>query len=155
MSKIPFFKPWGFGGCLWRFIIYLLGIILICLLLSLLFKGCDGIKESIEDLKDKIEKLVDPEEESPFGPDDPYRDYPEELIDASPVDWFKPIEGVDELPDPEDNFIEPIEEDDIRTCFQTRGRASVSIICYNTVVTKFECGFFGCVNFDEFRVRAR
>lgn len=133
MSKIPFFKPWGFGGCLWRFLIYLLGIILICLLLSLLFKGCDGIKESIEDLKDKIEKLVDPSEESPFGPDDPYRDYPKELIDASLVDWFKPIEGVDELPDPEDNFIEPIEEDDI----VTNPEDNVSQIVDNQLIVLF------------------
>ena len=68
MSNIPFFKPWGFWGCLWRFVIYLLGIILICFLLSLLLKGCDDIKEKVTDWSDEdairayLERVVKKEE---------------------------------------------------------------------------------------------
>ena len=79
MSRIPFFKPWGFGGCLWRFIVYLLGIILISLLLAFLIKGCDDTKKAFEEFIDNPEQLIKPiipSEESPYGPDDPYRDYP-------------------------------------------------------------------------------
>lgn len=114
MSRIPFFKPWGFAGCLWRFIVYLLGFFLICLLLSLLIKGCDNVKESIEDIIDHPERLIEPE--NPFGSDDPYREYPEELIDSTIVDdWVKPIEGVEELPTPDDNYITPIDSTDVIT----------------------------------------
>ena len=119
MSRIPFFKPWGFGGCLWRFIVYLLGIILISLLLAFLIKGCDDTKKAFEEFIDNPEQLIEPiipSEESPFGPDDPYRDYPEELIDSTQVDdWVTPIEGVEELPAPDDNYITPIDSTDIIT----------------------------------------
>lgn len=106
MSKIPFFKPWGFLGCLWRFLVYLCGFTLICFILALLFKGCEETKRNIRETV----------EESLGDSQDPYRDYPEELTDSSLVDdWIKPIEGVEELPDSNDNFIPPVDSTDIIT----------------------------------------
>ena len=137
MSRIPFFKPWGFGGCLWRFIVYLLGIILISLLLAFLIKGCDDTKKAFEEFIDNPEQLIKPiipSEESPYGPDDPYRDYPEELIDSSLVeDWIKPIEGVEELPEPDDNYITPIDSTDIIT----NPEDSISQIVANQLIVLF------------------
>ncbi len=120
MSKIPFFKPWGFGGCLWRFLVYLFGLTLLCGLFAILLKGCDETKKALEEVIENPEQLlppsVNPHEDNPFDPEKPYHDYPEELIDSSRVDdWIKPIEGVEELPDPDDNFITPIDSTDIIT----------------------------------------
>ena len=117
MSKIPFFKPWGFGGCLWRFLTYLLGLILLVFILALLLRGCHDTNKSVRDIIENPEKIINPtnpSEKNPFGPNDPYRDYPEELIDSSIVDdWVKPIEGVEELPNPDDNYITPIDSTDL------------------------------------------
>lgn len=103
-SHIPFWKPWGPWGCLWRTLLFLLGMILIALLMALLLKGCEN-----------------PIPEDPFvnpitQPDDPYKDLPPELRDSSSVDdWNKPIPGVDELPEPDDNYIPPVDSSDIIT----------------------------------------
>ncbi len=115
----PFWMPWGAGGCLWRSILFLLGMILICLLLSLLMKGCDGFKlpsfgggDDIEDVRKNNRKpnpiVSNPDEEKRFN------ELPEELKDTSIVDdWNEEIPDVEELPDREDNFIPPIDSTDV------------------------------------------
>lgn len=124
MSKkpfIPFWLPWGAGGCLWRTLVFLAGIILLCFILSL-FKGCnrsnnkpfDGIFNAPDSLSQ-----YDPRRpwDSPGGTDDgedPYRNLPPELRDTTPVDsWNRPIHGVPELPDSAYNYIPPISDDRI------------------------------------------
>lgn len=114
VPRTPFWMPWGAGGCLWRTLLFLLGMCLICLLLSLLLRGCEN--------KAKKNILF-----NPFGQDttnvdndlinnDPYRDLPPELRDTSIVrDWNEPIPGVDELPSPDRNFIPPIDSTRIIT----------------------------------------
>ena len=94
----PFWQPWGPWGCLWRTLLFLTGLVIICFLISLL-RGCHS--------------------NDPFksgGKDDPFREpsdtlnLPEELRDSSIVeDWNDSIPGVPELPDPEDNYIPPID----------------------------------------------
>lgn len=97
----PFWKPWGIGGCLWRTLLFLLGMILICLFLAVLLRGCDSENNPIAD--------------NPFNPftsdpgnkgEDPYKD----LRDTTLVkDWNDSIPGVAELPNPNDNFIPPVD----------------------------------------------
>lgn len=97
----PFWRPWGVGGCLWRTLLFLLGMIFICLFLAVLLRGCDSENNPLAD--------------NPFNPfvsdpgskgDDPYRD----LRDTTMVkDWNDSIPGVEELPDPDDNFIPPVD----------------------------------------------
>ena len=110
----PFWMPWGAGGCLWRTLVFLLGICLISLLLSLLLKGG----------KDKQQNngSIDPDRQDSLiiiGNDtipNPYHNLPPELRDTSIVrDWNEPIPGVDELPSPDRNFIPPIDSTKIIT----------------------------------------
>lgn len=110
----PFWMPWGAGGCLWRTLVFLLGICLISLLLSLLLKGG----------KDKQQNNgpIDPDRQDSLiiiGNDtipNPYHNLPPELRDTSIVrDWNEPIPGVDELPSPDRNFIPPIDSTKIIT----------------------------------------
>lgn len=110
-SNAPFWQPWGAWGCLWRTILFLFGLALICFLFALLLRGCD--------------RIVTPPEVDPFGnsrdslihkPDNPYGELPPELLDSSFVDdWRDSIPGVDELPDPDRNFIPPVDTTDIIT----------------------------------------
>ena len=110
----PFWMPWGAGGCLWRTLVFLLGMCLISLLLSLLLKGG----------KDKQQNNgpIDPDRQDSLiiiGNDtipNPYHNLPPELRDTSIVrDWNEPIPGVDELPSPDRNFIPPIDSTKIIT----------------------------------------
>ncbi len=115
----PFWMPWGAGGCLWRSILFLLGMILLCILFSLLMKGCDGFKlpslsggDDTEDVRNNDRRpnpiVSNPDEEKRFN------ELPEELKDTSIVDdWNENIPDVEELPDREDNFIPPIDSTDI------------------------------------------
>lgn len=105
-SHIPFWKPWGIGGCLWRTLLFLLGLCVICLLLALLHRGCG---------RPSINHLF-----NPFKNDstviDPYKDLPLELRDSSFVDgWNDSIPGVKELPAPDDNYIPPVDSTQIIT----------------------------------------
>lgn len=92
----PFWQPWGCLGCLWRVLLFLLGMILIAFLLSLLFRGCDG-------------KLSEdgPVSEEPY---EPIKPLPEELSDTTRVkEWNDSIPGVPELPAPKDNLLPPVD----------------------------------------------
>lgn len=106
VPHVPFWKPWSAGGCLWRTLLFLLGMSIICLLLSMLLRGCKR-----------------PSIDNPFNPFshdstavDPYKDFPPELRDTAFVDdWKDSIPGVPELPAPDDNYIPPIDSTRIIT----------------------------------------
>lgn len=88
----PFWQPWGCMGCLWRVIVFFVGLVLLLWLISTMFRGC-------------ARRL------NPYTP-------PQELIDSldnGRVEWGKPIEGVGELPPPENNRIPPVDPDDLIT----------------------------------------
>ena len=88
----PFWQPWGCMGCLWRVIVFFVGLVLLLWLISTMFRGC-------------ARRL------NPYTP-------PQELIDSLDnrrVEWGKPIEGVGELPPPENNRIPPVDPDDLVT----------------------------------------
>lgn len=42
VARTPFWAPLGALGCLWRSIVFLAGILLLCVLMALLFRGCSG-----------------------------------------------------------------------------------------------------------------
>ena len=108
-SHIPFWKPWGPWGCLWRTLLFLLGMILIALLMALLLKGCENpIPE---------DPFVNPiTHQDDDNQPDPYQDLPPVLRDSTFVDdWNDSIPGVDELPTPDDNYIPPIDSTDVIT----------------------------------------
>lgn len=102
-SHIPFWKPWGVGGCLWRTLLFLLGMCGICLLLAMLLRGCE--RPLMNNLFNNDSTEIDP-----------YKDLPPELRDSSFVDdWNESIPGVEELPAPDDNYIPPIDSTRIIT----------------------------------------
>lgn len=108
-----FWQPWGAWGCLWRTIVFLLGIIVLSFLMSLLMKGCDRKSSGDDDDDDskKTEHVVD-DPDYPDDPDNPYnrRQIPEDLKDTTVVrDWNDSIPGVKELPKPEDNILPPVD----------------------------------------------
>lgn len=132
-TRTPFWMPWGNLGCLWRSIVFMLGMILISLLLGLLMRGCEdggsnGGRDSDIDIFDPFNPF-DPSNpfnpsnpRSPFNDDeedpghddplyeDPYADLPEELRESLPVnEWIDSIPGIEELPDPVDNYIPPVD----------------------------------------------
>lgn len=118
----PFWEPWGTGGCLWRTLLFLLGMCIICLLLASLLRGCKS---------PSIDNLFNPfSNDSTMAP--PYKDLPPALRDTAFVDgWNDIIPGVTELPTPDDNYIPPIDS----TRIITNPEDSLSqIICDQLVV---------------------
>lgn len=98
----PFWKPWGVGGCLWRTLLFLFGMTLICLLLAILLRGCESDSNPIQNnpfnpfVSDSIDKKME----------DPYRN----LRDTTLVkEWNDSIPGVEELPSPNENYIPPVD----------------------------------------------
>lgn len=88
-----FWEPWGRGGCLVRSIIFLLGLLLFAFLFSLFLKTEENIFANQK-----------------FETPDPY----EEARDSSIVnDWNDSIPNVRELPDPNDNYIPPLDSSKI------------------------------------------
>ena len=105
----PFWQPWGTGGCLWRSILFLLGLSLICFLLALLLRGCQAPIDQLGE--DPFKPLELPDS---IGNNDPYDNLPPELRDSSFVDeWRDSIPDAKELPAPDDNYIPPIDTTDI------------------------------------------
>jgi len=103
----PFWKPWGVGGCLWRTLLFLLGMTLICLLLAILLRGC--------------ESETNPIQNNPFNPfasdsigkmEDPYREFRDTTLVK---EWNDSIPGVKELPKPDENYIPPVDSSRIVT----------------------------------------
>ena len=98
-------QPWGCLGCLGRIIAFLLVLMLIMWLLNLL-RGCSSnwIKDG--------EKDPDVEEITRIGQDDPIQKVPIDSTD----DWRKDIPNPGEnLPSPDDNYLPPVNDDDIET----------------------------------------
>lgn len=100
-ARPPFWKPFGVGGCLWRTLLFLLGMILICFILALMLRGCESGRNPIFD-----------NPFNPFSPDstrqieDPYKD----IRDTTMVkEWNDSIPNVAELPSPDENYIPPID----------------------------------------------
>lgn len=90
-SRVPFWRPWGIVGYMWRFLLFLGGIIGFCLLFAVLM---DYNKEK------RVEECFT----------EPYRNLPPLLKDSLEVrEWVDSIPGVPELPDPNDNFIPPVD----------------------------------------------
>lgn len=119
---IPFWRPWGVGGCLWRSLVFLLGILLISLLFGAVnrcARDTDNIFPPIGGDDGRI-GADSTEIRRPWG-DDPeknpwLRDLPEELRDTTAVrEWNDTIGGVDELPPPDRNFIPPVDSSRIIT----------------------------------------
>lgn len=112
-NRHSFWQPWGAGGCLWRTIVFLLGIIALSFLMSLLLKGCDPKSDDDKNKDDKTELITDKDDPNyPDDPDNPYnrKKLPQPLQDDTVVDdWNDSIPGVKELPRPDDNFIPPID----------------------------------------------
>lgn len=105
LKRRPFWQPWGVWGCLWRTITFLLGLLILCLLFSLLMDRCTSIDPEYDD-QDTI----------PGNLPDPYRDLRERLIDSTLVErWHDSIPGVKELPTPRDNYIPPVDSTRIVT----------------------------------------
>lgn len=112
-SWLSFWLPWGGAGCLWRTLLFLLGIFLLCLMFALLMRGCDDNRNPLYDNpfnpfgKDSVGPYNDP-----YHGEDPYR----ENRDTSPVvTWRDSIPNVPELPSPEDNYIPPVDSSRIIT----------------------------------------
>lgn len=115
-GRTPFWQPWGNWGCLWRTIVFLLGMIFISTVLGLLMRNCQGENQDpYEDIypydQDKPVNPLIPF--NPFGDNEdenPYKDLPEELRNPEPVkEWIDSIPGVEELPAPKDNYIPPVD----------------------------------------------
>lgn len=112
----PFWQPWGAWGCLWRSLLFLLGIALICLLLAVLLRGCNKVIDSPINpfAKDNIDNPY--KDKGRNLPEDPYKDLPEDLRNDTPVEsWCDSIPGVRELPSPRDNYIPPVDSTRIIT----------------------------------------
>ena len=100
--KAPFWQPWGAWGCLWRTLVMLAGFALITFLIGTSVKGCNHNSDPLDSTELNIDTTL-------LDQDDQY-DIPPALRDSSLVDdWNDSIPGVDELPDPDDNFIPPID----------------------------------------------
>lgn len=104
-----FWQPWGFPGCLWRLIAFLLLLMLIMWLLNMLH-GCRNTGVSLG--ADNV--IVDPDvaDITKIGQDDPLPKVPVDTIDEWRNDISDP--GVN-LPAPDRNYLPPVNDDDIVT----------------------------------------
>lgn len=124
-SNAPFWKPWGIWGFLWRTIIFLASLVLICYLLTFPFYHSGGGRGGDEPGPvsppgwDTISYPKNPYDTSyymhPGNPNDtvgfgrPIRPLPPDIRDGQPVEgWGDSIPGVHELPAPRDNRIPPV-----------------------------------------------
>lgn len=121
---IPFWRPWGPLGCLWRTIVFLLGLLLLCLIFSLIGRcgSGSGAGRGAGDSSRYYEPFREtpfPSEEDGFQPGEPLPVAdtvpPYEDRHTAPIvdEWNDSIPGVVELPAPADNFIPPYEDRDI------------------------------------------
>lgn len=101
-----FWEPWGCLGCLGRILIFLFILMLVIWLLNLLH-GCNHnnwVKEGQDN--PNVEKIRN------IGENDPIKKIP---VDST-TDWRKDIPNPGEnLPAPGDNYLPPVNDDDIRT----------------------------------------
>ncbi|MCR4560846.1 MAG: S8 family serine peptidase [Bacteroidales bacterium] len=99
MSEKKFYSPWGAGGYLWRTALFLGGVVLLVFLFSLIKDSDDNPNNhgNPDNRRSEIDTSKIP---------DPYRGH----RDVNPVeDWRDSIPDVAELPDPDDNYIPPVD----------------------------------------------
>lgn len=111
-NHIPFWQPWGCWGCLWRTLLFLIGMLLIAALIAWL-RGCNNEHDESNLLNGDYSDLPN---EGPVR-DDPYT--PEETLpsginDEPIADWNDNIPGVDELPSPDRNFLPPVDSMNVK-----------------------------------------
>lgn len=136
-GKTPFWKPWGVWGYLWRTLVFLGSILLLCLLFANL-RECQSPSQS-ESEEQTGANNKDGEDDnrvkdsSKFDPEKPitlpewdtivwieidtldvrYVELPPEIRRGDTIDdWNTPIPGVPELPDPRHNYIPPVDPSD-------------------------------------------
>jgi len=110
-KKVPVWAPWGGGGVLWRTGLFLAGMVLIAGLLALLSGrwSDDPAERGTRDFDPFAQEDFDADSLERFFRDN-YPELPPGYYDSpDPVDWFDPIEGVPELPSPDDNYIPPVD----------------------------------------------
>jgi len=123
-GHVPFWQPWGYGGCLGRLLFFLVSLLLMILLLWLI-RGCDKNGKDGEQGKNDPVNIVNAPTPKPNPspkpelPKDPYKE-PEHddrppVNPDTPIDdkWKTPIEGGEDvgLPKPEDNKVPPFEKE--------------------------------------------
>lgn len=130
----------GSGYFLWRAVAFLVGIVLFCWLISLIFGGRgkssdDNPQDNPTEVRDSTHRSHNPFRRRPepvINPDNPYADYPSDLWEPIPVtDWNDSIPGVRELPAPPDNFIPPVDSSVIVTDPNDPNR---QIVCNQLIV---------------------
>ena len=103
----PFWQPWGCMGCLWRALLFLLGMVLIAILVALFSKGCCDGSGYLRDIHNQPLPIEGPVKKVPY---DPITKLPPELTDTTRVGiWNDSIPGVKELPAPYKNIIPPVD----------------------------------------------
>lgn len=128
-GRVPFWQPWGVWGFLWRTLLFLAGILLICFLLSM--RSCNSVggkgRHGGKDIPgpvsppgwDTISYPENPYDTAYYHPRNPIdttgglgrgpMPLPPGIRDGQPVrDWGDSIPGVPELPNPRDNRIPPV-----------------------------------------------
>jgi len=126
----PFWRPLSAGGCLWRAVVFLAGILLLCLLFALLMRGCNsnfipgnGNRDGGNDRDDNRDRgdgdnreyIYEPFDSTMYPLPDTIPSFEER--DKAPVvrEWNDSIPGVPELPRPDDNYIPPVDSTNIIT----------------------------------------
>ncbi len=107
---IPFWNPWGPMGCLWRTMLFLLGIVILSVIFSLI-KGCGNDNKYDDDSSDKKSKYYKPYKNGPIPGQEPGFDpgVPLPLRDSIPpydarvnipigLEWDDSVSGVSEPP---------------------------------------------------------
>ncbi len=111
-GRPPFWQPWGCMGCLWRTLVFLIGMLLIAALIAWL-RGCDSGKDEADLLNDDYSDLPSdgPVRDDPYTPEEAL---PSDINDDPIADWNDSIPDVEELPSPDRNFLPPVDSLDIK-----------------------------------------
>lgn len=113
-KQSPFWKPWGGLGCLWRVIVFFIGLsafITLLLLLSALFRGCANSNNHsgtiINPEKPELPAILDSIPDNKVEPVKPINWPP---IDSIPTNDILPTNPAIPKPDPGDIIVDPIEK---------------------------------------------
>lgn len=100
-GHIPFWQPWGFGGCLGRLLLFIVMLFLFLLIISL-FHKCDNRTPLPEEFQRPSDTYTCPDSLS------------QEDSLVSDNNWNRPIPGGEDegLPSPEDNQLPPFDEEE-------------------------------------------
>ncbi|UBD64061.1 S8 family serine peptidase [Bacteroides salyersiae] len=113
-KHFPFWMPWGDLGCLWRVLVFFIGLtafITLLLLFSMLFRGCtDNNKQSgtiINPNKPELPAILDSIPDNKVEPVKPINWPPKDSI---PTNDILPINPIIPTPNPGDIIVDPIEK---------------------------------------------